>query len=162
MITTGSKLLLGGAVLAVIAAVVYGTAQGGSLGTVGLIFAALSLTLLAGVNLFTRDADVSSMDGTALTESPPADRVPPANIWPIVAAGAGVMIVVGVVTYPVVLIFGIIALIGAAVEWMVAAWSDKASDDAAYNADVRGRIAHPLEIPLLALVGVALLVYSFS
>jgi hypothetical protein len=162
MITTGSKLLIGGAVLAVIAAIVYGTAQGGSLGTVGLIFAAGSLILLAGVNVFTRDADISSMDGTAFTESPAANRVPPGNIWPVVAAGAGVMIVVGVVTYPVVLIFGIIALVGAAVEWMVSAWSDKASNDVAYNADVRGRIAHPLEMPLMALVGVALLVYSFS
>src|SRR5689334_239558 len=161
MITTGSKLLIGGAVLAVIAAIVYGTAQGGSLGTVGLIFAAGSLALLAGVNVFTRDADVSPMDGIALTESPAANRVPQGSIWPIVAAGAGVMIVVGVVTYPVVLIFGIIALVGATVEWMVSAWSDTASDDRAYNAEVRGRIAHPLEMPLLALVGVALLVYSF-
>ena len=40
MFTTGSKLLVGGAVLATVAAVVYGVTQEGSLGTVGLISAA--------------------------------------------------------------------------------------------------------------------------
>ena len=36
------------------------------------------------------------------------------------------------------------------------------SADLQHNAEVRGRIAHPLELPLLALVGVAIIVYSFS
>jgi hypothetical protein len=162
MVPTGSKLLIGGAAVAIIAAVVYGTAQGGSLGTVGLIFAAAALTLLAGINVFTRDADVSAMDTAALTESAAARRTPPGTVWPIAAAVGGVLVVVGIATYPVVLIFGIIALLGAAVEWMIEAWSDRASGDRAYNADVRARIAHPLEFPLLALLGVGILIYSFS
>lgn len=162
MVPTGSKLLIGGAVVAIIAAVVYGTAQGGSLGTVGLIFAAAALTLVAGINVFTRDADVSAMDTAALTESAAATRTPPGTVWPIVAAVGGVLVVVGVATYPVVLIFGIIALLAAAVEWMIEAWSERASGDRAYNADVRGRIAHPLEFPLLAMLGVGILIYSFS
>ena len=45
----------------------YGVTQEGSLGTVGLISAALGLFLLAGVNLYIRDADVSAMDTGALT-----------------------------------------------------------------------------------------------
>jgi hypothetical protein len=159
---TGSKLLLGGAVLATIAAIVYGTAQGGSLGTVGLIFAAACLALLAGITIYIRDADVSAMDTAALTESPAASRTPPNSPWPIIAAVGGVLVVVGLVTYPPIFIFGIIALLGAAVEWMIEAWSERASADVAYNAEVRGRVAHPLELPLLALVGVAVLVYSFS
>ena len=162
MFTTGSKLLLGGAVLATIAAVVYGTAQGGSLGTVGLIFAAACLALLAGITIYIRDADVSAMDSTALTESPAATRTPPNSPWPIISAVGGVLVVVGLVTYPPIFIFGVIALLGAAVEWMIEAWSERASADVQYNAEVRGRIAHPLELPLLALVGVAILVYSFS
>ena len=56
------ELLVGGAVLAIIAAIVYGVTQEGSLGTVGLISAALALAFLAGVNMYTRDADVSAMD----------------------------------------------------------------------------------------------------
>jgi hypothetical protein len=159
---TGSKLLIGAAALATVAAIIYGTAQGGSLGTVGLIFAAACLAGLAGVNIFTRDGDVSAMDSAALTESAAARPTPPNSIWPMVGALGGILVVVGLVTYPTVFIFGIIALLGATVEWMIEAWSDRASADLAHNAEVRGRIAHPLELPLLALVGVAILVYSFS
>ena len=65
------------------------------------------------------------------------------------AALGAVLVVVGLVTYPVVFMFGIIALLAAAVEWMVQAWSERASADVAFNADVRGRIAHPLEFPIL-------------
>jgi hypothetical protein len=162
MITTGSKLLIGAAVAAVIAAVVYGLAEGGSLGTVGLIFAAVALSFLAGINLFTRDADVSALDATALTDSAAATRTPPGNIWPIVAAIGGVLIVVGLVSYPAFVVFGVIALFGAALEWMLAAWSERASGDVVYNEEVRGRLAHPLELPMLALVGVGALIYSFS
>ncbi len=162
MVPTGSKLLIGAAVLATVAAIVYGIAQGGSLGTVGLIFAAACLAGLAGVNIFTRDADVSAMDSAALTESAAARPTPPNSIWPMVGALGGILVVVGLVTYPAVFIFGIIALLGATVEWMIEAWSDRASADLEHNAEVRGRLAHPLELPLLALVGVAILVYSFS
>jgi hypothetical protein len=162
MFPSGSKLLFGGAVLALVAAVVYGVTQEGSLGTVGLISASLGLFLLAGVNLYIRDADVSPMDTGALTQSAAAAPVPGASMWPIVAALGGLLVVVGLVTYPVVFIFGIILLIAATAEWMVQAWSERASSDVAYNADVRARIAHPLEFPILAAVGVGIIIYSFS
>ena len=61
MIPTGSKLLLGGAVIATLAAIVYGIAQGGSLGTVGLIFAAASLAG-HGKRLFEGDAQVQRFE----------------------------------------------------------------------------------------------------
>jgi len=41
MFQTGSRLWIGAAALAAVGAIVYGVAQGGSLGTVGLIFAVL-------------------------------------------------------------------------------------------------------------------------
>ncbi|MET0578965.1 MAG: hypothetical protein ABW122_09920 [Ilumatobacteraceae bacterium] len=162
MFPSGSKLLFGGAVLALVAAVLYGVTQEGSLGTVGLISASVGLFLLAGVNLYTRDADVSPMDTGALTKSAAAAPVPGASLWPIVAGLGGALVVVGLVTYPVVFIFGIILLIAAAAEWMVQAWSERASSDVAFNADVRDRIAHPLEFPILAAVGVGIIIYSFS
>ena len=83
-------------------------------------------------------------------------------MWPIVAALGGVLVVVGLVTYPVVFVFGILALLAATVEWMVQAWSERASADVPFNADVRSRIAHPLEFPILAAVGAGILIYSFS
>ncbi len=162
MVTFGSKLLIGGAVLATIAAIVYGLTQEGSLGTVGLISAAVALALLAGVSVYTRDADVSSMDPAALTESAAARPAPTPSMWPIVGALGGVLVVIGLVTFPVVFIFGVIALAAATAEWMVQAYSERASADVQYNAGVRSRLAHPLEFPVLAAVGLGIIIYSFS
>ena len=162
MITTGGKLMVGGAVMATVAALVYGLTQGGSLGTVGLIFAAIVLTCIAVLVIGIRDADVSAMDTGALTDSAAAAAPPGDSVWPAISAVGGVLVVVGLVTYAPIFIFGIIALLAARVDWMVQAYSERASGDPTFNAAVRERVAHPLEFPILAAVGVAIIVYSFS
>ena len=162
MIPTGSRLLIGAAVLATAGAVIYGVTQRGSIGTTGLIFAAVALAFLAGVNLCFRDSDVSAMDPTAATQSAAAAPPPSPTLWPLLGAVGAVLVVVGVVSYPVVFIFGIIAMIAAAAEWMVQAWSERASADGGFNAVVRARISHPLEFPVLAAVGAGIIIYSFS
>jgi hypothetical protein len=162
MITTGSRLLIGATVVAIVAAVLYGITQDGSLGTIGLSSAALALALLAGVNLYTRDANVSAMDPAATTESAAAAPAPGESLWPLAAAGGAVLVVVGLVTYPVIFIFGLAALLASTVEWMVQAWSERASADVAFNTSVRQRMAHPLEFPILGAIAVGTLIYSFS
>ena len=87
---------------------------------------------------------------------------PGVSLWPLTGAAGAVLVVIGIVTYPVVFIFGLIALLAATAEWMVQAWSERASADAGFNEGVRTRIAHPLEFPVLAAVGFAIIVYSFS
>lgn len=162
MFTTGSKLFLGAGVVAAVGAVLYGVLEGGALGTTGLTFASVVSFLLAGVSLYTRDANVSSMDVAALHVAPAAQPAPGASWWPALGALGAALIVVGLVTYPVVFVFGVLALLATIVEWMVQAWSERASADPDYNESVRGRLAHPLEFPLLAAVGAGILVYSFS
>lgn len=162
MIPTGSRLLIGATVLATVAAVVYGVSNGGSLGTTGLISAAAALAVLTAINLYTRDADVSSMDPAAPTESTAARAAPWSSLWPAVGALGGVLVVVGLVTYPVVFVFGIVALVAAFVEWMIEAWSERASGDRTYNTDIRQRFAHPAEFPVLAALAFGIVVYSFS
>lgn len=162
MFPLGTRFLIGGAVLATIGAIVYGVTQGGSLGTTGLIFAAAGLAGLAAVDIWAHDSDVSAMDESARTLAPAAAPPPTQSMWPLVAAIGGVLLVVGIVTYPVVFIFGVIALIAAAAEWMVQAWSERASADAGYNADVRTRMAHPMEFPVLGAIAFGIIVYSFS
>jgi hypothetical protein len=73
-----------------------------------------------------------------------------------------VLVVVGLVTYPVVFVLGIVALLAATIEWMMQAWAERASGDAEYNSEVRERFAHPAEFPLLAALGFGVIVYSFS
>ena len=69
MFTTGSKLLIGSAAASAVFAVVYGVAQGGALGTIGLISAAVALAGLAGLNVYVRDSNVSAMDHEAFESS---------------------------------------------------------------------------------------------
>jgi len=76
MFTTGSKLFLGAGVVAAVGAVLYGVLEGGALGTTGLTFASVVSFLLAGVSLYTRDANVSSMDVAALHVAPAAQPAP--------------------------------------------------------------------------------------
>jgi hypothetical protein len=162
MIPTGSRLLIGAAVLATVAAVLYGITQEGSLGTIGLSAAALALALVAGVNLYTRDVDVSAMDTDAIPESAAARPAPQPSLCPLGAATGATLVVVGLITFPVIFVFGIIALLATTVEWMVQAWSERASADSAYNASLRGRLAHPLEFPILGALAVGTVIYSFS
>lgn len=162
MFPTGFRFLLAAALAALAAAIVYGVGIEGTLGTVGLISAAAAFGTLAGIVLYTRDADVSAMSSSALTDSPAARRPPRPSMWPIVSGLGGVLVVIGLVTYPVVFIFGLVALLAAVIEWMVAAWSERASGDEGYNVGVRERTAHPAEFPVLAALIGAVVVYSFS
>ncbi|CAN5727203.1 hypothetical protein BH24ACT5_BH24ACT5_29680 [soil metagenome] len=162
MLPTGFRFLLAATMAAIAAAILYGIGIEGSIGTVGLISVAIALGIVAGVVLYVRDADVSAMSSSALTDSPAARRPPRPSMWPLVAGLGGLLVVIGLVTYPVVLIFGVVALLAAVVEWMVAAWSERASGDDRYNVGVRERTAHPAEFPVLAALIGAVVIYSFS
>jgi hypothetical protein len=162
MFPAGSRLLIAATVLTALAATIYGVTNGGSLGTTGLITAAAGLAVLAAINLYTRDADVSAMDSAALTDSAAAHRPPWPSLWPAVGALGALLVVVGLVTYPIVFVLGVVALLAATVEWMLQAWSERASGDETYNSEVRQRFAHPAEFPVLAAIAFGVIVYSFS
>lgn len=162
MLTTGSKFLIGSAVLATISAIAYGITQDGVMGTVGLASAAIALMFLAGVNIFTRDSNVWA-DEISTVESAPAARPAPGDgIWPLAFALSAVIITIGLVTYPPVFTVGIVLLLATGAEWTAHAWSERASADSVHNAAVRSRIANPLEFPIGAAIGIGILVYTFS
>ncbi len=163
MFTTGTKLLLGATLLAVVAAVLYGTTQdGGALGTVGLVSAATALAFLSAIVIFVRDCTVSAADTDAAAEAAAAQPAPGHSMWPVVAGASAGLLAVGVVTHRIVFVLGVVALLATIVEWMVQAWSERASSDPSYNARVRSRLLHPLEFPVLGAVGVGVIIYSFS
>jgi hypothetical protein len=162
MFTTGSKFLIGGAVVATISAIAYGVAQNGVMGTIGLASAAVALAFLAGVNIFTRDANVWEDEISSVETAPAAARPPANSIWPMAFALGAVVLTVGLVTYQAVFTVGIVLLLAAGAEWTAEAWAERASADASYNAEVRSRIANPLEFPLAAAIGIGIIVFSFS
>jgi hypothetical protein len=162
MFTTGSKLLIGSTVMATVAAVLYGVTQEGTLGTIGLVSAAIALAFLASINVYVRDSNVSAMDTEAHATSPAARPAPGSSMWPLAAVLGLTMIAVGLVTFQATTVLGFIVLLAASAEWMVQAWSERASADRDYNAEVRDRIALPLELPILAAIGVGVIIYSIS
>ncbi len=162
MFTTGSKLLIGGSVLATVAAIVYGVSQNEALGIVGLISAALALGLLAGFNVWARDSNLSAMDTTAIATSDAATNPPGASIWPMVLAVGGAVLLVGLVSQQTVFTIGLVIILAAGAQWTVQAWAEAATDDNTISAQVRSRIANPLEFPLLGALSVGAIAFSFS
>lgn len=162
MFTTGSKLLIGSAAASALFAVVYGVAQGGALGTIGLISAAVALAGLAGLNVFVRDSNVSAMDHDAFESSAAAQATARPSLWPLLVAIGATSVTLGLVTTSAFFVVGLVAIIAGAIEWMLQGWSERASADRAYNSDARDLMADPLELPVAGAIGAAVVVYSFS
>jgi hypothetical protein len=162
MFTTGSKLFLGGTVLALVATVVYGVTTGGWLGTVALASVTAAFAFLAGLNFYLSDGNVPAMQPGATTDCAAAQQPVGRSMWPLAAAAGAALLAVGAETKPIVFKIGVVLVLAAGVEWMVQGWSERASADTAYNARVRKRLANPLEFPVLAAAGLGLVIYSFS
>jgi hypothetical protein len=162
MLTTGSKLLLASALLAAALAAAYGVFQGGALGTISLIGAASGLSLLAGVNVFARDSNVSAMDHDAFATAAAAQAPARPSLWPLLMGIGGATLTLGLVTSQAVFMLGVIALAAGALEWLVQAWSERASADPAYNAAVRDTLADPVELPVAGAAGAGIVVFAFS
>ena len=163
MLTTGSKLFLGLAGFTLVAFVVYGIAQDfGALGTIGMLSLLLVLTGLGAFTLYTRDANVSAMDEVQVRTSAAAAEPVVGAVWPLVGALGAVLLNVGVITDARWFIAGIVVTVVAIAEWLVQAWSDRATGDRAANADIRGRVLSPLELPIAGAILLALLIFGFS
>jgi hypothetical protein len=162
MFTTGSKLLIGAAVLATISAIAYGVTQDGVMGTIGLTSAAIVLWFIAIVNLFIRDSNYWADEIASIEAAPAAVPAPHNSVWPFAFAFAAAVLTIGLVTYQAVFVIGLVLLLVTGAEWTAEAWAQRASADAAHNAEVRDRIANPLEFPLAAAIGIGLVVYAFS
>jgi len=159
MFTTGSKYFLGLTGFAAVAAVLYMVLVNPSdLGSVALVSLVAGAGLVGGLLLFTRDATVDTPSAAVAAAASPAPNSP----WPIVTALGVALVFVGVATVPAVFMLGTVVLVLGAAEWLVVDWSERASADSAFNRFVRERALQPIEIPVFAAVGAAVLAFSFS
>ena len=117
---------------------------------------------LAGLNLFTRDSNYWADEIASIEDAPAAVRPPANSVWPFAFAFGAAVLAVGLVTYQAVFVIGIVLLLVSGAEWTAEAWAQRASADAGHNAEVRDRIANPLEFPLAAAIGIGVVVYAFS
>lgn len=162
MITTGTKLLVGSAVAAAVFALIYGVTQGGALGTIGLLSAAAGLALLAGINSFVRDSNVSAMDTDSFEASAAAQATARRSLWPLLTGVGVTAMTLGLATLPAFFIVGCIITFAGFVEWVVQGWSERASADRGYNSNARNYLIDPLELPVAAAIGFGVVAYSFS
>lgn len=162
MFTTGTKLLIGSAVAAAVFALLYGVTQEGILGTIGLTSAAIALALLAAVNTYGRDANVSAMDPDAFEASAAAQATARNSLWPFVVALGATTVTLGLVTTRAFFVIGMVVIVAGALEWIVQAWAERASADGAFNRDARERLIDPLELPIAGAAGAGIVVYAFS
>ncbi len=108
MFTTGSKLLIGSSALALVATLLFGILDGGLLGSVGLISATVALSVLAGINVFTRDANVGSDEVESFGGAAAASNRPGASMWPFTIGLAATTITLGLVTNTANFVLGLI------------------------------------------------------
>lgn len=165
MITTGSKLFFGATVLSVVAAVVFAVTTGGPtgfMGTVGLVSTAVVFAFLAGINQYCRDGSVPASQAGVQHNTAAAQSPVRGSMWPLAAAVGLAGLVVGAVSHPAVFKVSFVVLLAAFAEWLIQAWSERASGDPTYNRSVRARLLHPLEFPVLATVGLGAVIYAFS
>jgi hypothetical protein len=179
MTTTASKLFFGASFVALLSAWVYGWGTGGGLtgvmlfglkGGVGelagytiLVSVSLVLALVGTATSILRDADPEQQAAVARLEAAPEVVAPqgPAY-WPTIGAVSLVVCLVGLVASPVLFVIGAIGALVVTLEWMVLAWSERATGDPAVNRQIRNRLLYPIEIPIAGAIGVLVLVTAFS
>jgi uncharacterized membrane protein YuzA (DUF378 family) len=155
MFKVGSRLFLGLTGFAAVNLVAYiifveRLAIGGT--ALSLVFAALAG--LAAVAMIVNEGDDEAQPReAALTR---------ASMWPLVTVLGLVMFVLGLVFARVYFVLAIVVVLAALAEWMVQAWSESASDDAAHNESARRRLLHPIEFPVIATFGLGVVIFSFS
>ena len=159
MITDGAKLWFGITLYALVAAAVYFLGTGGEDGgAVTLLFIAAGSAVMGSSAVAIRDGDAPA---GAEKEAVQVRSALPAP-WPAMGAlGAGIAIV-GYATGGILLYIGFGVLGVTLLEWMVQSWAERSTADAAYNKALRDRIMFPIEVPAAGLVGLALVILTFS
>ena len=162
MITTSSKLFYGLGSAAFVAAIVWMIANDGGSGAVALVFVAIALIFLGAIASYVRDGHVLLTDTEQHDSAPAAQRGSGRSWFPLGTALSLGTVIVGLVTSPGIFKVGVALLLAMLGEWLIQNWSDRASSDPSYNESVRGRVVHPLEIPIAGALLLAVIVLSFS
>jgi hypothetical protein len=84
------------------------------------------------------------------------------SFWPLFTAFSAGAPLVGLAVSTVLFGIGCLGLVIAGVEWTVKAWSERATGDPVQNKAIRDHLMHPLEIPIGAVLGAALIIFSMS
>ena len=171
MLTTSFKLYFGMAVGALVAAVTFGYTTGGnntgplSLGWKGAVGNQTGYLILIGVAvtcgflglLFVsfRDADPTAAAAALGVDQPPAQLPTQPSYWPLIAMFGVAALALGLVLSSAIFLVGVGLLTIVAIEWAMQAWADRATGDPQTNRELRDRVMHPIEVPVVAALAIA-------
>ncbi len=179
MLTWGSRYFFGLAGVALFGAIVYGLVTGGEpigvvsagykggvgdhLGYTILIGAALSAFALGVTTIITRDGDADAM-AHRIGASHVPNLTPPSgpSLWAPVTAFGIASVIIGLAVSQAFFILGLAVLAAAGLNWVVLAWSDRATGDPEVNEVIRRRVLGPVEIPMMACLVIAVIAVGFS
>ncbi len=179
MFPWGSKYLLAASGASWLAAMAYGLVTGGGLvgvlsfgykGGVGehfgyaiLMFLMVSTFMLAMVLFFTRDGDAEAMAALVGAESAPqvSPATGPAYWGPIAAFGAAAMML-GLAVSIIFFYLGLATFFVILILWTVETWADRVTADTDVNRVIRNRTLGPIEVPMIATIGIAAVVIAMS
>jgi hypothetical protein len=179
MFTWGSKYLFAIAVVSLLGAGLFGLITGGdvlgvmsvgykggvgdhggyaTLFTIGIVSAGLGVFSLA-----IRDGDAEVAAARAGAEHVLSVSTPtrPSYWGPLTAFGVACLIV-GVAVSRAFVVLGIVVLSVVAIQWAILAWSDRATGDGEVNEVIRKRVLGPIEVPMMAVLGIAVVVLGVS
>ncbi|MCP4435289.1 MAG: hypothetical protein GY812_07320 [Actinomycetia bacterium] len=132
--------------------------------TVLMSFSAVML-VLGGFHTAFRDGDAEALaevEGVEVADLPAPTPPMGLSIWPLtVALGIGVGIV-GLALSTFLFWAGVVLVAAGALEWTVRAWSERASGDSAANAGYRTQLLAPMEIPIAAVLVIAVIAVAVS
>jgi hypothetical protein len=179
MFTWGSKYLFGISLAAFVAAVAYGLITGGGpvgvisggykggvgehVGYIMLIATSFGALVLGIVSVIVRDGDSEDMSSLAGADHALAVK-PPVGLSiaaPLTAFGIACL-ALGIAVSQAFLYLGIAVLLVVGIEWLVQAWSERATGDDQVNEIIRKRILGPIQVPMLGLLGIAVVVLGIS
>jgi hypothetical protein len=179
MFTWGPKFLFAVSLAGLIGAFAYGVVTGGdpigvaTLGYKGGVGDHFGYAVLIGVGISahvvgwllvaTRDGDAEAMAQRAGVTSVPAVTQPAdPSFWAPMSAFGVAAIIAGLAVSMIFFYLGLVVLFVAGLQWLVQAWSDRATGDPAINRVIRDRVVGPFEVPVMALLGFALVAIAMS
>lgn len=98
----------------------------------------------------------------ATATNPPVVTPVGLSYWPIVGAFGVGLCVIGLAIDPVLFVVGIVLLTIVAVSWTVRAWAERATGDQYANRELRHDLMDPLEVPVLAILTLAVVMFAIS
>ena len=127
-------------------------------------FSAVML-VLGGFHTAFRDADaeaIAEIEGVEVADLAPAPEPSGLSWWPLLCALGAAVAVVGIALSTFLFWTGVVLVVAGAFEWTARSWSERATGDAEANARYRDQLLRPVEVPLAAVLVIAIVAVAVS